>query len=353
MGTGGLRWLGRAMAVVGACALVGASPGVAQADTRYDGEATALRIEGLQLQLFPAGLDALPEQLQPLVEEIRNLQSEAPPELQREGLTLKMPEDPMVIGHAEYEGTDTQGEIPPNPLVTAELLEARSVPTKGGGMLSEASVTGLSIGGGALTADVIRTQCRGDGDRVGLDVSHLELGSNGDALQGRVSLPQGQAVRVAGIGRLTFGQRDTDGTTYGEATNVIIDLDTDLSLQALNRIFDQTAPDLENAMQEVIKDLKDSKMGGEGGGPTDEQIESLTGERLYRELDRAVEQITAPAQENLPDEAQNALNNLAHLGGTITISNAACAQQPVAADTSAPSRPQQAVPADPAAQSRP
>jgi hypothetical protein len=44
---------------------------------------------------------------------------------------------------------------------------------------------------------------------------------------------------------------------------------------------------------------------------------------------------------------------VAHLGGTLTISNAACAQQPIAADASKPSQPQQAVPAQPAAQSQP
>jgi hypothetical protein len=346
MGTGRLRRVARGIAVVGACALVGASPGVARADAQYDGEATALRIEGLQLQLFPNGTKNLPPELRTAIEQ---LQAQAPEELQRNDVTLAMPD--QVIGHAEYEGTDTQGAIPPNPLITADFLEAKSVPTKNGGMLSEASVAGLSIGGGALTADVIRTQCRGDGGGILLNVSQLAFKS--EIVRGRVSLGSDTAVPIEGLGKITFNQRDTDGTTYGEATNVVIDLDSNLSLEALARLFDTTAPAVEDALKQVLVDLGETKFGPDGQQPlkevfNEESVGQLQGGQVYKGLDDAMNQIETEAPEPLKD----ALNNLAHLDGTITISNAACAQRTLA-DQAAPSQPQQAVPAEPAAQSQP
>ncbi|HEX2176145.1 MAG TPA: hypothetical protein VHG70_09550 [Nocardioidaceae bacterium] len=330
-----------------AAALLGAAPGSAQAATEYDGDATALRIEGLQLELLPGATEATPEQLQPLVEVLKEIQSQAPEQLQRDQLTLAMPD--QTIGYAEFPGTDTQGAIPENPLFTADFLEAKSVKTDAGGMISEASVLGLSLGGGVLSADVIKTSCVGNGDTITLEVSQLDLSSSEDIVDSRVTLKSGTANSIPGLATITFNQSDTDGSTYGEATNVVIDVNSDLSMRSLNRIFSEAAPAFENAVRQVVERLSETEVGPEGEQPLQplgEEAGKLQGEELYKAFDDAVEQITAPTSE-APEELQNALNHLAHLDGTITVANAACAQQTVTEAARQPQEPQQAVPAEP------
>jgi len=335
-----------ALATGAAATLLAGAPGTAAASTQYDGDATALRVEGLRLELFPQGLDGAPEQLAPLVDALERLQSQAPEQLRRDSLALVMPD--QVIGQAQFPGTDTQAAIPDNPLLTADALEARSVKAPNGDLLSEASVSGLSLGGGVLSADVVRTSCTGTGERVGLDISQLRLRSNQDIVSSEVSLKPGTAVPIEGIGSITFNQQDTDGTTYAEGTNVVIDLDSDLSLKSLARLFDTTAPAMEAALKQVLKDLSATKFpdGQAHLAPLGEGVDQLSGEQLYDGVDQAMDQVNAQAPEPIAD----ALNNIAHLGGTITVSNAACAQQTVTASVPQPRQPQQpqgAVPAEP------
>ena len=335
-----------ALATGAAATLLTGAPGTAAASTQYDGDATALRVEGLRLELFPQGLDGAPEQLAPLVDALEQLQSQAPEQLRRDSLALVMPD--QVIGQAQFPGTDTQAAIPDNPLLTADALEARSVKAPNGDLLSEASVSGLSLGGGVLSADVVRTSCTGTGERVGLDISQLRLRSNQDIVSSEVSLKPGTAVPIEGIGSITFNQQDTDGTTYAEGTNVVIDLDSELSLKSLARLFDTTAPAMEAALKQVLKDLSATKFpdGQAHLAPLGEGVDQLSGEQLYDGVDQAMDQVNAQAPEPIAD----ALNNIAHLGGTITVSNAACAQQTVTASVPQPRQPQQpqgAVPAEP------
>jgi hypothetical protein len=354
MGSSAMRALARTAAAAGAVtALVAAAPGPAQAATEYDGDATALRIEGLRLELFPHGLDGAPAQLKPLVDALKQLQSQAPQELQRDRLTLAMPD--QVVGHAEFPGVDTQGAIPDNPLLTADVLPARSVRQKDGDLLSEAGVTDLSLGGGVLSADVVKTSCSGDGDTVSLDVSPLQLSSNQDVVRSAVDLRPGAAVPIAGIGSITFNQQDTDGTTYAEGTNVVIDLDSDLSLDALLGLFDTTVPAARQALEQVLLRLGETRFGPDGQQP----LKQVFNEDNLRQI--PTEQFEAGAREladqarrgahQLPPEAREALNNVAHLGGTVTIANAACSQATTSPATQPqqPQAPQQPTHAQPAA----
>jgi hypothetical protein len=324
-------------------ALVAGAPAPAQAASQYDGDATALRVEGLRLQLFPNGTEGLPRQLR---QAVAQLQEQAPPELQRDRLALVMPD--QVIGQAQFPGTDTQGSIPDNPLLTADFLEAKSVRTKGGGMLSESSVSGLELGGGVLSAGVIRTTCTGTGDRMSLDVSQLRLRSNQDIVRSTVSLEPGSRTRVPGLGSITFNEQETDGTTYAEATAVAISLDSDLSLDALLQLFEIT-PELRAVLDQVLQDVTDTRVGGQ----------RLPG-KVSEGIRQAIEQIAEPVEQGGDQAAdeivrnagqaealENALNNVAHLGGTVTVSNAACAQQPITASAPQPQQPQGAVPAQP------
>jgi hypothetical protein len=341
-----VRAVVRTLAAVGtAAALVAASPAGAQAKerTRYDGDATALRIEGLRLQLFPNGTKNLPAELRHAIEQ---LQSQAPEELQRDSLALVMPD--QVIGHTEFPGTDTQGEIPANPLLTADVLPARSVRTKDGDLVSEAGVADLSLGGGVLSAGVIKTTCTGDGDTVGLDVSDLDLSSNQDIVDSEVTLRPGTAVPIAGIGTITFNQQDTDGTTYAEGTNVVIDLDSDLSVDTLLGLFDTTVPAVRRALEQVLLQLGETRVGPDGEQPFKRVFNQIPVGQFEDGARELADQLRDGARQ-FPRQAREALNNVAHLGGTITVANAACSQAPITVSASQPQAPQQAAPAQPAA----
>ncbi|MDQ4085091.1 MAG: hypothetical protein M3165_04660, partial [Actinomycetota bacterium] len=344
----------RTVAALGAAAaLVAASPGPAQAapqaSTDYDGDATALRIEGLALQLFPNGTAGVPAELQPLVRAFRRIRSHGPAELRRDTLTLAMPD--QTVAHAQFPGRDTQGGIPDNPLVTAQLLEARSVRTRGG-MLSQARVLGLELGGGVLSADVVKSGCAGDGATVALDVSQLALGSNQKIVDSRVSLEAGDAVPIAGVGSVTFNRQETDGSTYGEVTNVVIDLRSDLSLAALGRLFEETAPAMESAIKQVVRDLSRTEFGGEHEPFRElgENVDQLQGEQLWAGLDQVVDEGSGPLAEKAPELA-TALNDVAELGGRVTVANAACSQRPVATGGGSQASQQQAAPVQPAGDS--
>jgi len=340
-----------AVAVGAATVLMAGWPGAAQAATDYDGDATAVRVEGLRLQLFPQGFDGAPAQLRPLVDALRQLQSQAPQELRRDRLALVMPD--QVIGHAEYPGVDTQGAIPDNPLLTADVLPARSVRLRNGDLLSEAGVTDLSLGGGVLSADVVKTSCSGDGDTVSLDVSQLRLSSNQAIARSEVDLKPGTAVPIAGIGSITFNQQDTDGTTYAEGTNVVIDLDSDLSLDALLGLFDSTVPAVRRALEQVLLQIGDTRLGPDGQQPLKQvfnrrNLRQIPTDQFEAGARQLAEQVREGARQ-LPPEAREALNHVAHLGGTVTIANAACAQATTTTSAAQPQAPRAAAPAQPAA----
>jgi hypothetical protein len=358
MGANRLARAVRVLAATGAAAaLVAASPGSAQAatqeSTRYDGDATALRIEGLRLDLFPEGFGGAPAQVKPLIDALDQLRAQAPEQLQRESLSLVMPD--QVIGQAQFPGTDTQGSLPENPLLTADFLEARSVKAANGDLVSEAGVGGLSLGGGVLSADLIKTSCVGDGETVALDVSELDLRSNQEIVDSRVSLEPGTAVPIAGLGTITFNQTETDGTTYAEGTNVVIDLDSDLSLDALLGLFDTTLPAARAALEQVLLDLGSTRFGPDGEQPlkqvfNEENLARFPSDRFEEGAATLADEVRSGARQ-FPKEVREALNNVAHLAGTVTVSNAACSQATVARSAPRPQAPQQAAPVQPAGDS--
>jgi hypothetical protein len=351
MGSRRVRLASRLLAVAGTVVLVGALPGTAHAATEYDGEATALRIEGLRLELFPNGMQGLPpqvrKQLRPLEKALDQVRSQAPEQLQGDSLTLGMPD--QILGFAEFPDSKTTAEVPNNPLLGADVIEAKSLEAPDGDLVSEASVAGLSLGGGVLSADVIRTRCFGDGDDMSLDVSQLALRSNQKIVDSEVELEPGTAVPIEGMGTITYNQQDTDGSTYAEGTNVTIEIDSDLSLAALARVFDTTAPAMESAIADVVRDLSSTSSadGQRPLAPVADNLHALSGQPFYDALDQALDQIEA----NAPERLKNALNDIAHFGGTITIANAACSQATSSTSGPPPQQPQappdQAVPASP------
>lgn len=356
MGSRRVRLAWRLLAAAGAVVLVGASPGTAHAATEYDGEATALRIEGMRLELFPNGTHDLPPELQPAVQDLTDaldqVRSQAPEQLQGDSLTLRMPD--QILGFAEFPDSKTTAEVPNNPLLGADAIEAKSLEAANGDLISEASVAGLSLGGGVLSADVIRTRCAGDGEQMSLDVSQLALRSNQDIVDDEVKLEPGTAVPIEGMGTITYNQQDTDGSTFAEGTNVTIEIDSDMSLAALARVFDTTAPAMEDAIRQVVDDLSRAKFadGRRHVAPVGDNLAAQSAQPLYDTLDQALDQIEARA----PAQVDNVLNNIAHFGGKITISNAACSQATTSTSGPPPQQPQvpdEAVPATPVSNNEP
>ena len=183
---------------------------------------------------------------------------------------------------------------------------------------------------------------------MSLDVSQLRLRSNQDIVRTTVSLEPGSRTRVPGLGSITFNEQETDGTTYAEATTVAISLNSDLSLDALLRLFEIT-PELRAVLDQVLQDVTDTRVGGQRlPGKVSEGIRQAIeqiAEPVERGGDQAADEIVRNAGQ--AEALENALNNVAHLGGTVTVSNAACAQQPTTASAPQPQQPQGAAPAQP------
>jgi len=288
----------------------------AHAATDYDGSATALRVQGLSLDLFPgqAEFDDVPSVVFP----------------------------DSALGDASFDSSETVAEVPANPLLTAQLLEASSTLVDGA-VVSEATVTGLDVGQGVLTADIVQSTCTGDGQTITLDVPQAALASDSPELTGEIQLQPGRSVRVPGVGTVTFNVQQTDGSSSGSASNLVIELDTDLDLEQLREI-PEAAEHAEEALREALADLRDSNPVAGEAVPSDAELEQLTLRQLYEVVDQV---LAEPPLEQFPDA-----DNLAHLSGTVTVATAECSQavteEPVATE---PRRPESDVP--PAARNRP
>lgn len=292
------RWGVRFLAATAALALVGVSA-PAHAATEYDGSATALNVEGLQLELFPEGL---PDGVEP------------PAQLADAPRTIAVPD--TVEGHAQYQGTDTKLELPDNPLLSLQAVEASSDDVDGA-LVSEASVTGLSVAGGVLTADVVQARCTADGSTIELSAPQAALQTD-TPLAGTVELKPGRTNEIPGLGVIRFNERE-QGESQASVSNVVIELDSDLSLDVLKQI-PGAARQFEDTLQEVVADLSEGSPQLQGALPNPEQ---LSGEPLYAALEEVIE--TLPTAQ-IPPELRG-LNSIAHLSGTITIASASCAQE--------------------------
>lgn len=294
------RWGARVLAAMGAVVLVGVGTPAAHADTEYDGSATALQVEGLRLELFPELPDGV----------------DLPPELARAPRTIVVPD--TVEGHAQYQGSDTKLELPDNPLLSLEAVEARSNNVDGR-LVSEASVTGLRLAAGVLSADVVKARCTADGSTIELSAPQADLQTS-SPLAGTVELEPGRTNSIPGIGRITFNQQER-GDGAGSVSNIVIVLDSDLSLDALRQI-PGAAREFEDTLQEVLADLSAGAPSQlqHGGDP-----QALTGEPLFSALERVMNE---PSANQVPAQ-QRDLNDVAHLSGTITIASATCAQEVV------------------------
>jgi hypothetical protein len=306
------RWVRvgmRSLAAMSVVTLVAAVPDLATADspntkTEYDGEATALTTSGLSLTLFPAD-----QKLPPQFSDIPR------PEETTINLAPAAVGVPTQAGHAEYRGSDEVGALPSNPLLSGGMLLASSTKV-GTRVVSEAEIGHLDIGGGALTLDNIVARCSGNGDDISLSAPLATAGGQ-TPLQGQIDIEPNTATPVPGVGTITWNDHVSDSATYGEVSNLVIDLQTNLDADVLQDIPEAMAA-FENVVQQVLMDL--NKAGKDVGFPTD-QIPSLTGQQLYDTLDDVLAQVPT---DQLPD-----LNPLLELSGSITLANAACSQKVV------------------------
>jgi hypothetical protein len=296
----------RALVLVGAMSLMAAVPNLAQAKTEYDGEATALSISGLKLTLFPADAK-LPEMLAGIPR---------PPEqvIELSGSQLGLP---STVGHATFPGVDEPGSLPDNPLLNGGGLKASSARV-GERVVSEAKIGYLDIGGGAVTLDDIVATCTGNGQQISLDAPLAAMGGQ-LPFGGELELEPNTATPIPGIGSITWNDQVSDGATYGQVSNLVLDLKTNLDADVL-----QDLPEAMAAFEGVVQDLLgDLKKAGEASTGLEIPLDpaTLSGQPLYDLLDDVVSQL--PTAE-LPD-----LNALLRLEGTITLASAACSQKSV------------------------
>jgi len=280
-----------------------AVPNLAQAETEYDGEATALSISGLTLTLFPAD-EKLPAPFDTIPR---------PPE-QVIDLSGQLPSR---VGHAEFPGVDEPGSLPDNPLINGGALKASSARV-GDRVVSEAKLGYLDIGGGALTLDDIVARCTGDGQRITMDAPLATMGGQ-TPFGGSLELEPDTVTPIPGVGSITWNDQVTDGATFGEVSNLVIDLRTNLDADVLQELPEAMAA-FEGVVQDLLSDLK--KAGENATGleiPLDPN--SLSGQPLYDLLDDVLAQLPT---DQLPD-----LNSLLRLEGTITLASAACSQKAV------------------------
>jgi hypothetical protein len=306
----------RAWVAASVVALVAAVPGLAAADsqdtrTEYGGEATALTTSGLSLTLFPAD-QKLPAPFNQI----------SRPDEMTINLTPAALGVPTQAGHAEYRGSDEMGALPSNPLLNGDMLRASSTKV-GTRVVSEAEIGHLDIGGGALTLDNIVARCSGNGDDIGLSAPIATAGGQ-TPLQGQIDVQPNTATPIPGVGTITWNDQVSDNATYGEVSNLVIDLQTDLDADVLQVIPEAMAA-FEDVVQQVLMDLK--KAGKDAGLP-DAPIPSLTGQQLYDALDGVLAQVPTGQLPNL--------NPLLELSGSITLANAACSQDVVTAPINRP-----------------
>jgi nucleotide-binding universal stress UspA family protein len=305
------RWArsgSRVLAAVSVTALVTAIPAVAaatdtpsQEKTTYDGEATAFQTTGLTLTLFPAD-EKLPAPFNNIPQ---------PPEQVIE-LSSAQLGVPRQFGHAEYRGVDEPGSLPANPVLSGGAFRAASTKV-GGDVVSEAIIGHLNIGGGQLTLQNVVARCTGDGTQIDVEAP---LGAAKGQIDGEVELEAGTETRVPGIGRITWNDQTTDGATFGEVSNLVIDLDTNLNADVLKDVPEAMAA-FEDVVQQVLGDLQDA--GENAGLPETVDPKTVTGQPLYDALDDVIEQLPT---EQLPDA-----NSLLKLDGSITLASAACSQE--------------------------
>jgi hypothetical protein len=297
-----------AFATASVVALV-AAPDLATAEshntkTEYSGEATALTTSGLTLTLFPAD-----QELPAPFDQIPR------PDEMTINLTPAAIGLPTQVAHAQYTGVEELGEIPSNPLLNGGMLRASSTKV-GTRVVSEAEIGHLDIGGGAITLDNIVARCSGNGDDIVLSAPLATAGGQ-TPLQGQLDLEPNTATPIPGVGTITWNDQVTDEATYGEVSNLVIDLQTNLDADVLQDIPEAMAA-FEGVVQQVLMDLKKA---GEDAGLPNVPIPSLAGQQLYDALDDVLAQIPT---DQLPD-----LNPLLELRGSITLANAACSQKVV------------------------
>lgn len=299
------RWSARVVAAAGALALVGVGA-PAQAGTEYDGSATALQVRDLRLELFPE----LPQGV-----ELPRRLAEAP-------RTIVVPD--TVQGHAQYQGTDTTLELPDNPLISLDAVEARSNAVDGR-LVSESSVTGLRLAGGVLSADVVQARCTTDGSTIELAAPQASLQA-ASLPDGEVELEAGRSTPVPGLGTITFNARE-QRQDAGTVANIVVELDSNLSLDVLAQI-PGAARKFEDTLQEVVADLSAAL-------PQAQQVpapETLSGEPLYAALEDVVARLPS---DRVPPQLRD-LDAVAHLSGTVTVASATCSKQVVEDPVAAP-----------------
>ena len=293
--------------VASIAALAATTPATAETRTKYDGEATAFQTEGLTLTLFPSDAE-VPAAFQDLPMPPEQIVHLSPDQL---GL-------PTRFGHAEFRSVDAPGDLPSNPLINGGAFRAAST-KQGGSVVSEAVIGHLDIASGALVVENLVARCTGDGDTVALEAPVGSLTGSGVPSGASIELEPNTDVPVPGLGSVRWNHQITDEKTFGNVSNLVVTLKTDLDVDVLQQLPEAMSA-FEDSVQQLLAEIQ---AAGEAAGfpevPADP--ESLTGEPLYSALDTLLADL--PTSE-IPD-----LNSVLQLSGSITLSDATCSQEVV------------------------
>lgn len=304
------RWVrtgAGATIVASVAALAVTTPAAADTRTKFDGEATAFQTEGLTLTLFPGDAE-VPEAFQDLP---------MPPE-QIVHLTPDQLGLPTRFGHAEFRSVDEPGDLPSNPLINGGAFRAASI-KQNGSVVSEAVIGHLDIASGALEVENLAARCTGDGDKVALEAPVGSLTGSGVPSDASIELEPNTDVTVPGLGSVRWNHQITDEKTFGNVSNLVVTLKTDLDADVLQQL-PQAMRAFEDSVQQLLSDVKEEDT--EAGFPdVPVDPETLTGEPLYTELDNL---LSALPTAEVPD-----LNSVLRLSGSITLSDATCSQEVV------------------------
>lgn len=295
----------RVIAATAATAVIGLSA-PAQAETTYDGSATALQIRGVKIELLSDFTDQLPSEL-----------NDVP-------TSVVIPD--QTVGHSTFSGADAAVEAPDNPLVTGGVFKASSK-LVGGEVVSRSSVADLNLAGGVLVAESIAASCTGNGQTITLSAPQGNLKSSAlEQTQGEIELRPGTPQTLAGVGAITYNVQANNDERTGSVSNVVIDLDSRLSLAALGDL-PIALIELDDTLKQVLADLRDTNPVLGQVVPADDQLDLLATDDLAKELDGVAAQ--------LPDDPS--LDGVAKLTGRVTIAAADCSQVVVSAPAAEPS----------------
>jgi hypothetical protein len=299
------HWSTLGVSLLGAClAGMGLGAGPAAAAVDHDGHAQGLRVQGVSVTLFEGGLSVsvnrgdLPEEV-----------------LQIPETTVTLPDlvTPTVQHPPGQHNTSAGPSMPA--ILSAETVEASSGVTSGV-LTSTATVRGLNLLGGALTADTVGATCTADGNAVALDATYEGIGPANVAAG--FSQAPGTQVTVANL-TLDINEQQQQGTganASGSISALRVEFSGGLSISALEQ-----NPMLLDRVKAALQQFAADAEALQPPLPMPDLPDSLTIQQMIDLINGP-----GPTQEGLSRVEARLPEFTNRVVGTLQLADAACAQ---------------------------